>query len=806
MTTARTKLLLLAAALCAATTPAAADRLLEETVAFTGQIAFLGSGAPGLVIAAVRNGETAFAGFGETARGSGVVPTADTMMRVASISKAFCGDVLASLVAAGEIGLTDPVQDRLPEGFVVPERDGRTLRIIDLATQTSGLPREMAQTGGTPDNPYAGHTREAMAAAMKDDPFLFPPGTGAFYSNLGFDLLGLAIGEAAGKPYAEVLADRVLQPRGMSDTVFNPRPGDEGRLMQGHAPDGSPLPFVPTPPTMECASGLYTTPGDMLKWIAWHLATGDADDARRTIESRELGPSRRSVTRVRPGRRRGSDVRDGARLGRDRRRRRSPDDPAQIRWAAGHVHLRGHRPDPRHRRLRRDQPVQRRGLRADGRPGERASSSSSRPGERVRAFVQPLPSLLEVRPMTPSVRRRLLVSVLMVGYVIAASAPSAFADDPLLEEAVGFTGAIAFLGSGAPGLVIAAVRDGETAFAGFGEISKGSGQEPQPDTLMRIASISKAFCGDLMGSMVADGTIGVADPLADHLGDGWTVPERDGRTLRLIDLVTQASGLPREVPNQTGGTPDDPFAGNTVELSRAELAKADPYLFAPGTGVFYSNWGFDLLGQALANAGGKPYAELLAERVLIPRGLTDTKLNLAEGDAERTMQGHFFDGTPMPLVPSPETIGCAGGLYTSAARHAEVDGLAPRPRRGRRQLAHDRPRRLAVARRPRNGQRHRRRRPDGDDDPRLGRRAARRRQAPDAEQDRRPAGPVQLCRDRALAGHRRLRLDQPVQRRRLRRDGRGCQQSRRRTRPALRRTVARRAAAGSSGNRPNGHA
>jgi D-alanyl-D-alanine-carboxypeptidase/D-alanyl-D-alanine-endopeptidase len=267
--------------------------------------------------------------------------------------------------------------------------------------------------------------------------------------------------------------------------------------------------------------------------------------------------------------------------------------------------------------------------------------------------------------MTASVCRGLLVSILTVGSV-AATAQGAAAEDRLLEEAVGFAGGITFLASGAPGLVIAAVRDGETAFAGFGEISEGSGREPEPDTLMRIASISKAFCGDLMGAMVVDGTIGIADPLAAHLGEDWTVPEREGRTLRLVDLVTQASGLPREVPNQTGGTPDDPFAGNTTELSRAELAKGDPYLFAPGTGVFYSNWGFDLLGLALANAGGKPYAELLSERVLDPRGLTDTRFNLAEGDAERTMQGHFFDGSPMPIVPSPETIGCAGGLYTSA--------------------------------------------------------------------------------------------------------------------------------------------
>jgi D-alanyl-D-alanine-carboxypeptidase/D-alanyl-D-alanine-endopeptidase len=268
--------------------------------------------------------------------------------------------------------------------------------------------------------------------------------------------------------------------------------------------------------------------------------------------------------------------------------------------------------------------------------------------------------------MTCSGYRLFLLRCVAVTCFIAAPQVAA-AEDRLLQESVEFTGGITFLSAGAPGLVIAAVRDGETAFAGFGVISKDSGKEPDEHTLMRIASISKVFCGDLMGSMFVDGTIGATDPLAKHLGQDWTVPERDGRTLRIIDLVTQASGLPREVPNQTGGTPEDPFAGNTFELSRGELAKADPYLFPPGTGVFYSNWGYDLLGLALANAGGKSYGDLLAERILKPRGLTDTKLNLAEGDAARTMQGHFFDGSPMPLAPSPETIGCAGGLYTSAA-------------------------------------------------------------------------------------------------------------------------------------------
>ena len=76
--------------------------------------------------------------------------------------------------------------------------------------------------------------------------------------------------------------------------------------------------------------------------------------------------------------------------------------------------------------------------------------------------------------MSARLCRRLLLST-----AVGLAAPhGAAAEDRLLEEAVGFAGGIAFLGSGAPGLVIAAVRDGETAFAGFGEISKGSGKAP----------------------------------------------------------------------------------------------------------------------------------------------------------------------------------------------------------------------------------------------------------------------------------------------------------------------------------------
>ena len=129
-----------------------------------------------------------------------------------------------------------------------------------------------------PDNPFVTNTREAQIADLKGDPLLFAPGTGALYSNFGFDLLGASLANTSGKPYADLLKERILDPLGMKDTVFNPRPGDEARLMQGHNFDGSPMPSVPTPVTIECAGGLHTTPNDILRWMKWHLERNPTAD------------------------------------------------------------------------------------------------------------------------------------------------------------------------------------------------------------------------------------------------------------------------------------------------------------------------------------------------------------------------------------------------------------------------------------------------------------------------------------------------------------------------------------------------
>lgn len=259
-----------AVAPCAAT-QAGEDRELAEVTDFTGTFMYLGANVPGLIFGAVRNGETALAGFGEIAKGTGLKPDENSIFRIASVSKVFCGAALGSLVLEGKVTLTDPLQAHMDAGVTVPTKEGRALRLIDLVGQTSGLPREVERPASPAEDPFGTNTKDVQLAEIQKAPYLFPPGTSAFYSNFGYDLLGVAVANASGKPYAHLLKERLLDPLGMKDTTFNPAAAAKDRLMQGHDFDGSALPNVPSPVGIECAGGLHTTGADMLRWIKWNL-------------------------------------------------------------------------------------------------------------------------------------------------------------------------------------------------------------------------------------------------------------------------------------------------------------------------------------------------------------------------------------------------------------------------------------------------------------------------------------------------------------------------------------------------------
>jgi D-alanyl-D-alanine-carboxypeptidase/D-alanyl-D-alanine-endopeptidase len=244
---------------------------LDEAVGFTGQVLALGLKVPALVMGAVRNGETSIHGFGRRAEGAEAAPEGDTLFRIGSITKAFTGQLLASLAADGVVSLADPLTKYVPE-FISPlSEGGRPIRLVDLATHSAGLPREVPHASGPTDNPFLTITPDAFTAWLTANPLLFTPGTSILYSNFGFDLLAAALSAAARKPYPDLIAERVLKPLGLEDTTFAPSPDQTRRLMQGHGFDGAQLPLIPTGPVIVGSGGLYSTPRDLLRWLRWHL-------------------------------------------------------------------------------------------------------------------------------------------------------------------------------------------------------------------------------------------------------------------------------------------------------------------------------------------------------------------------------------------------------------------------------------------------------------------------------------------------------------------------------------------------------
>ena len=174
----------------------------------------------------------------------------------------------------------------------------------------------------------------------------------------------------------------------------------------------------------------------------------------------------------------------------------------------------------------------------------------------------------------------LICLLAVMAAVLTPVGSGARADDKLLDETVEFTGNVLFLQSHVPALVIGVVRDGQTAVFGFGETSDGSGKPPDRHTMLRVGSLSKAFTGQVLASLVADGTVKFSDRLQDRIGWKVTIPSRAGHQIRLIDLVTHSAGLPREV-DRAPGPPDNPFSTLTPEAYRNALA-SDPLIFCPG--------------------------------------------------------------------------------------------------------------------------------------------------------------------------------------------------------------------------------
>jgi CubicO group peptidase (beta-lactamase class C family) len=194
----------------------------------------------GIATARLHNGEVQFAGHGVVADGGAPV-SETTIFEIGSISKLFTNLLLAQLALDGAVSLHAPVADYLPAGTVIPSLGGRQITLFDLATHSAGLPAIPPDRGLLdPANPYSDYGAEQLLAFLANYRLPREPGSQFEYSNTGAALLGLALAHAGGKPYPDLVAERILEPLGMSDTGFGPV--DPQRFASGHDRAGKPVP------------------------------------------------------------------------------------------------------------------------------------------------------------------------------------------------------------------------------------------------------------------------------------------------------------------------------------------------------------------------------------------------------------------------------------------------------------------------------------------------------------------------------------------------------------------------------------
>ncbi len=223
----------------------------------------------GLAIGVLGRGRAATVGVGQTELGGRRVDE-DTSFEIGSVTKVFTALLLADAAVRGQVTLDQRLDTLFPDAANQP--DGPPIALVDLAMHTSGLPRLppglRRQALQNRHDPYATFTPDDLAQALARSPKR-PTGRAVRYSNYGAGVLGVAISRALGRPYDQLVADRITGPLDMSRTAPR-RPEDGHNIAQGHSRGRRPVSDWHFQ-ALAGAGALRSTAADLLVLLAAHL-------------------------------------------------------------------------------------------------------------------------------------------------------------------------------------------------------------------------------------------------------------------------------------------------------------------------------------------------------------------------------------------------------------------------------------------------------------------------------------------------------------------------------------------------------
>jgi CubicO group peptidase (beta-lactamase class C family) len=250
---------------------------------------------PGMVGLVVDADRVVYTGaFGRQNVGAGVPMAADSIFRIASMTKPVTSVAVMMLVQEGDVGLDDPISQYLPAfedkqviaSFNPADKTYTTrpaagpITIRHLLTHTSGLgyafsnPTLAALVGANPGASVAGL------------PLLHDPGSRWTYGE-STRVLGTLVEEVSGQALDDFMAERIFIPLGMSDTFYTVPAPKAGRVVTVHRTTPEGLVETPNPAEINAPvygdGGLHSTAADYAKFIQLFLNDGRAPNGKRLL-------------------------------------------------------------------------------------------------------------------------------------------------------------------------------------------------------------------------------------------------------------------------------------------------------------------------------------------------------------------------------------------------------------------------------------------------------------------------------------------------------------------------------------------
>jgi CubicO group peptidase (beta-lactamase class C family) len=247
---------------------------------------------------------------------------------------------------------------------------------------------------------------------------------------------------------------------------------------------------------------------------------------------------------------------------------------------------------------------------------------------------------------------RVLLFVLCATAIAAAQ--SLHLDIPALETSVRQE----LAATKTPGAAIAIVQDGRLIYAhGSGTSDIETGAPITPETLFRLGSTTKMLTAAAVASLAADGKLSFADPVGKHIqGLDPAIA-----ALTVNQVLSHTAGLKDTAV--MNGRHDDAALGEEIKAWRSD------WLFTrPGAIFSYANPGYWLAGYVAESVAGKPYADVMEDRVFAPVGMASTTLRPTMAMTRLLSQGHDqVKEKTVVLRPAPDNTANwpAGSVFSN---------------------------------------------------------------------------------------------------------------------------------------------